>query len=184
MKKYISILFCLLFTYTIGLAENTINLCQIDWSLTREQIIAQEGEPVETDGTVIAYERRFLGKNAYLGYNFQKDRLVQVLCVIMEEHACTIDYIKDYHLAKAYLSKHYGAPTLPYDESWQEESRQTEYADKKGDALALGYLSYMNIFDQNPLTRVALITWKDDTGVNTTMYFQDKSYEGFGRVDE
>lgn len=184
MKKLLSLLLCLLFPYATGLADNYIDLRQIDWSLTREQIIAREGEPMEADGTVMTYERRFLGKKAYIGYDFQEGRLIQVLCVIMEEHAYAIDYINDYHLAKAYLYKHYGAPTLPYDESWREESKRTEFAEKKGDALELGYLSYMNIFDEDPDTRVAIITWKDDTGVNTTMYFQDKSYEGFGMVEE
>lgn len=184
MKKLLSLLLCLLFTYSISYAENHIDLRQLDWSLTREQIIAREGEPMEADGTVMAYEKRFLGKKAYIGYDFQDGRLIQVLCVMMEEYTHAIDYINDYHLAKAYLSKHYGAPTLPYDESWREESKRADFAEKKGDALVLGHLSYMNIFDQDPDTRVAIITWKDDTGVNTTLYFQDKSYEGFGRVEE
>ena len=54
-------------------------------------------------------------------------------------------YIDDYTTFKNALTKKYGKTVLDF-ENWQDDSKKSYYADKKGDALSFGFLTYSTIW--------------------------------------
>ena len=61
--------------------------------------------------------------------------------ILNEEHSNESLYIDDYMDVKKAITKKYGEPLLDR-ESWQDSSKESYYAEKKGDALNYGYLKY------------------------------------------
>lgn len=121
------------------------------WGDAQELIEKEEGEPyLEDDMTAvdahyIAYETTVAGKDAVLAYYFCDEGLFRTRYILTEEHSNEELYIDDYEDVQEALEKKYGEPTLYY-EDWQDDSKKSYYAEKKGDALCYGYLNYYTYF--------------------------------------
>lgn len=75
-------------------------------------------------------------------YLFCDDGLYQVLYLSEETHTNDSLYIDDYEKFKEALTKKYGEPLVDR-EKWESDSKKSYYADRKGDALCYGYLTYL-----------------------------------------
>lgn len=151
MKKLISILFTfILLTNCISAYATTpaaYDFKQFSWGDSMEAVIAIEGAP-EFEGTMngikanyIAYSTTAVGLDVLLAYYFCDDGLYEVRYILDEEHSNESLYIDDYNTFKAALTKKYGKPLWDH-EFWENDSKKEFYADRKGDALCYGYLTY------------------------------------------
>lgn len=100
-----------------------------------------DGEVNGVDANYIAYETSAVGLDMMLAYYFCDDGLYQVLYLLTESHSVDSLYIDDYDTYKSAMIKKYGEPLID-DEDWESDSKKDYYADRKGDALSYGYLSY------------------------------------------
>ena len=155
-KSFVSLILCvfLVILCTASLAENSANeeqttpdFKQFYWGDSKEKVLQLEGEP-DTDGTVngtnatyIAYKTQAVGLDMLLAYYFCDDGLYNIRYILLEEHSNEALYIDDYNTFKKALIKKYGKPLID-SENWENDSKKEYYADKKGDALSYGYLTY------------------------------------------
>lgn len=117
------------------------------WGASKEDIIAVEGEPTTTDlyGEVLVYDVTAVGMEMKLFYSFDDRGLVGVSYLLTGSFEDNDQYIEKYNTFKAALSRKYGEPTLD-EESWESDEGKAAYADKKGDAVFWGQLSYVTFF--------------------------------------
>ncbi len=120
---------------------------KLKWGDSKECVKQIEGEPVlkgKMDGVkadYIAYEVTVAGLDCYLAYYFCDDGLYAARYLLNETHSNENFYIDDYNTFKNTLTKKYGSPLID-TENWQDNSKKSYYADRKGDALSYGYLKY------------------------------------------
>ncbi len=136
-----------------------------------EEVIAVEGTPqaegpVEgSDEYLIAYATTVVGLDAILVYGFCDDGLYQVMYSLTESHTNNSLYIDDYETFKNALKVKYGKPLID-SENWENDSKKSYYADKKGDALCYGYLDYSThwLLDR---TRIGMYMKADNYNIST-----------------
>lgn len=154
MKRYITLVLVLIFSMmTISaVAEESSEPLEYDfkqffWGDSKETVISKEGTPLTEgnmtglDASYIVYQTTAVGMDMLLGYYFCDDGLYGVRYILAEEHSNESLYIDDYETFKNALTKKYGEPLFDY-ENWANDSKKEYYADKKGDALNYGYLTY------------------------------------------
>lgn len=152
---------------------------KVNWGQTREDVIAQEGEPEyenELSGYdnsfYIAYTRTLCNLDALLAYYFCDGVLYQTRYILQEDHSNETLFIEDYEVIKNSLAKKFGEPFLDY-EDWDNDAHEEYYQDSKGDALCYGYLSYVTFFE-NDRTEVVLEMSADNYDVKTMVTFNSK----------
>ena len=160
MKRFVSgfLAMMMLFVPVLAYGENaTIETIEYDfktfcWGDSRDAVIAVEGTPYIADGKVngmdveyIAYKTTAVGLDMLLAYYFCDDGLFRVRYISDETHSNESLYIDDYTSFKKALTKKYGNPLID-TEKWENDSKKSYYADRKGDALNYGYLTYLTIY--------------------------------------
>lgn len=153
MKSVIArVLICMfltVFMVTAAYAQGTTtDIRQFNWGDSQEYVESVEGEPVYEgqmnglNANYIAYETTAVGLDMLIAYYFCDDGLFQARYILTEPHSNETLYIDDYSTFRSALTKKYGDPLWDY-ESWENDSKKEYYANRKGDALCYGYLSYM-----------------------------------------
>jgi hypothetical protein len=158
--------------------ENTYDFKTFHWGDSQEIVEAVEGEPTKkgdmsgVDAYYIAYETTVAGKDAVLAYYFCSDGLFETRYVLTEKHSNEDLYIDDYDDVRTALTKKYGEPDVD-SENWSNDNKKSYYADRKGDALSYGYLSYMTgyLLDK---TTVLMKMSADNYKITTTVDFQSE----------
>lgn len=149
MKKFISMMlvFAMLLSTAVLSASAEYDFRQFNWGDSMDRVMEVEGTPYMdgevngVDANYIAYETSAVGLDMMLAYYFCDDGLYQVLYLLTESHSVDSLYIDDYDTYKSAMIKKYGEPLID-DEDWESDSQKDYYADRKGDALSYGYLSY------------------------------------------
>lgn len=82
------------------------------WGMNKEQVkqTEKEKEIIYEDETMLAYDYRMLELNCKIVYIFVEGKLVRTKYPITEEHTNKNQYILDYNILRAALSKKYGKP--------------------------------------------------------------------------
>ena len=156
------------------------------WGDTREKVISIEGTPdgegnlSGTTSTYIAYETTAVGMDALLGYYFCDEGLYAVRYILLEEHSNEALYIDDYEKFEAALTKKYGKPLLDL-EKWENDSKKEYYADRKGDALCYGYLTYETVYSSGRASIVMSMS-ADNYEITTTIDYMSFDIDG-GEAD-
>lgn len=158
MKKRLCLLLVLIFALSsaaIGEAEDSapeFSFKGLKWGDSTEKVQGVEGTNIVFSGTVkgstatyIVYEATAVGLDMLLAYYFCDKGLYEVRYILTEQHSNDMKYIDDYTTFKNALTKKYGKTVLDF-ENWQDDSKKSYYADKKGDALSFGYLTYSTIW--------------------------------------
>lgn len=161
-------------TTEAAFAETTdYDFKSFQWGDSREKVISVEGTP-EGDGTVsgttstyLAYETTAVGMDVLLGYYFCDEGLYGVRYVLLEEHSNEELYIDDYEKFKNALTKKYGKPLWDL-ENWANDSKKEYYADRKGDALCYGYLTYETVYSSGTASIVMAMS-ADNYEITTTI---------------
>lgn len=119
-----------------------------NWGNTKEKVMNVEGEPQlhermdDGSGEYIAYTTRAVDQNVILVYYFTNDnRLHSVVYLSNEKHADAENFIRDYNAFKSAMTRKYGQPQN-HSEAWQNTVRKNTYENRKGEALARGYLTF------------------------------------------
>ena len=121
------------------------------WGDTQEDVEAVEGEPyleenmTNVDAHYIAYKTTVAGKDTLLAYYFCNEGLYAIRYILTEEHSNENLYIDDYEEIRKAITKKYGEPFID-SERWQDDGKKSYYAQKKGDALCFGYLTYSTYY--------------------------------------
>ncbi len=166
---------------TEGAAGNSSSSEEYDfktfrWGDLQEDVEAVEGTPdsdgemSSVDANYIVYDTTVAGKSALLAYYFCDDGLFQTRYILTEEHSNENLFIDDYEDIRDALTKKYGEPSLDW-ERWQDDSKEDYYANKKGDALCYGYLTYVTYYSLDR-TIVAMEMSADNYDISTTIDFQ------------
>ena len=156
------------------------------WGDSREKVISVEGTPdgegalSGTNSTYIAYETTAVGMDVLLGYYFCDEGLYAVRYILLEEHSNEALYIDDYETFKAALTKKYGKPLLDLD-NWENDSKKEYYADRKGDALCYGYLTYETVYSSGTASIVMSMS-ADNYEITTTVDYMNFDIDG-GEAD-
>lgn len=156
------------------------------WGDSREKVISVEGTPdgegklTGTDSTYIAYETTAVGMDVLLGYYFCDEGLYAVRYILLEEHSNEALYIDDYEKFEAALTKKYGKPLLDL-EKWENDSKKEYYADRKGDALCYGYLTYETVYSSGRASIVMSMS-ADNYEITTTIDYMSFDIDG-GEAD-
>lgn len=143
------------------------------WGDSREKVITVEGVPDGTgtlSGTTseyIAYETTAVGMDVLLAYYFCDEGLYAVRYVLLETHSNDSLYIDDYNEFKSALTKKYGDPIFDL-ENWENNSKKEYYANKKGDALCYGYLTYKTLYSSGSASIVMSMS-ADNYEISTTI---------------
>ena len=143
------------------------------WGDSREKVISVEGTPdgegklTGNDSTYIAYETTAVGMDVLLGYYFCDEGLYAVRYILLEEHSNEALYIDDYERFENALTKKYGKPLLDL-EKWANDSKKEYYADRKGDALCYGYLTYKTLYASDTASIVMSMS-ADNYEITTTV---------------
>lgn len=158
MKKWLCLLLVLIFVLSsaaIGEAEDStpeFSFKGLKWGDSMEKVQGVEGTDTVFSGTVkgstatyIVYEATAVGLDMLLAYYFCDKGLYEVRYILAEQHSNDMKYIDDYTTFKNALTKKYGKTVLDF-ENWQDDSKKSYYADKKGDALSFGFLTYSTIW--------------------------------------
>lgn len=157
-------------------AETTPDFKQFYWGDSKETIIAVEGDPAlegqmtAVNAEYIAYETTAVGLDVLLAYYFCDEGLYEVRYILTEKHSNNSLYIDDYNTFKAALTKKYGTPILD-KENWENDSKKSYYADRKGTALCYGYLTYSTFY----WTDRSLITMNmsaDNYDISMIVYYE------------
>ena len=81
------------------------------------------------------------GHKMHLKYSFNNEGLCEVQYISAERHSDNSLYLDDYAAFKDILKKQYGYTIFQF-ENWKDESKKSSYANRKGDAVSRGYLTY------------------------------------------
>lgn len=187
MKRLISILCIMVIVLcaTVSLAETSekkeYDFRTFYWGDTREKVIATEGTPI-TEGKVsgldaeyIVYEATAVGLDMFLGYYFCDDGLFEVRYLLAETHSNDSLYIDDYKTFKNALTQKYGDPLLDL-ENWENDSKKEYYADKKGDALSYGYLTYTTWYSVDN-SYISMSMSADNYNISMTVDYESKEID-------
>lgn len=158
MKRFMSILLVAIMVFVsipaIAEEETSSDALEYDfktfrWGDTKETVIAAEGKPAETgtgnDPTIIAYYVNAVGLGMKLLYFFDDNGLFSVMYSLQDTHTNYDLYVRDFEAFKEALVEKYGEPTLDF-ELWKSNDYKERYANRKGDALFMGYVSYSTAF--------------------------------------
>lgn len=143
------------------------------WGDPREKVIGVEGIPdgtgtlSGTNSEYIAYETTAVGMDVLLAYYFCDEGLYAVRYVLLETHSNDSLYIDDYNEFKSALTKKYGDPIFDL-ENWEDNSKKEYYANKKGDALCYGYLTYETLYSSGRASIVISMS-ADNYEISTTV---------------
>ena len=149
------------------------------WGDTQETVIAKEGNPLlssemtNRDVTYIAYNTTVAGKKAILAYYFSDQGLFTVRYILQESHSNENMYITDYEAIRSAITKKYGDPLFDF-ESWQDDSKKSYYANRKGDALSYGYLTYFTMYSLER-TSISMQMSADNYEISTNIQFESKN---------
>lgn len=184
MRRTIALLFCFVFAFSLSVAYAELpatadtapvyDFKEFMWGDSKAKVMAVEGDPIlegkmdGMDATYIAYETRTVGLDMFLAYYFCDEGLYAVRYILNESHSNEELYIDDYESFKTALTKKYGEPIWD-TEIWSNDSKKEYYADKKGDALCYGYLTY--------------VTWYITDTTYISMSMDADNYEISMRVD-
>jgi hypothetical protein len=155
--------------------EEAYDFKKFHWGDSQETIEAVEGEPKTeddmsaVDAHYVAYETTVAGKDALLAYYFCSDGLFQTRYILTESHSNEDLYIDDYEDVRTALTKKYGEPDFDF-ENWSNDSKKSYYADKKGDALSYGYLTYLTAYMLDRTT-IYMDMSADNYKISTTIDF-------------
>lgn len=157
MKKIISLLLTMVLLVasttvlaTAEVADTEYDLTIFHWGDSMETVKAVEGEPVAQLDDSMKYEKSVFGMNMEVWYLFEDNGsemgLWMVLCGSNETHNDHSLYIADYEKLKEAMTREYGEPFMD-KEAWEDDSKKASYADKKGDALYYGYVTYGTMWE-------------------------------------
>lgn len=151
MKKAICLaLCCLLMIVCVGCGgPKKVSLDGVrgqKWGTSKDQVLVSEGMPSDEGATssgieYIVYKnvKGFdLDYDFRLMYMFEEDELYIVTYTLSGLNP--LSYIDAYNAVVDAITKEYGVPKSN-EERW-DASQKDDYADNKGEALKLGYLSY------------------------------------------
>lgn len=176
MMVFIILCFTIPFTGA-GLAESKdYDFKSFYWGDSSDKVISVEGTPdgegklTGTNSTYIAYETTAVGMDALLGYYFCDEGLYAVRYILLEEHSNESLYIDDYVKFETALTKKYGKPLLDL-ENWENDSKKEFYADRKGDALCYGYLTYETVYTSDTASIVMMMS-ADNYEITTTIDYK------------
>ena len=156
--------------------ETNYDFKTFKWGDTREHVIEIEGEPLMDgdmdglDASYIVYSTTVVGVDVLLAYYFCSDGLFQIRYISTEEHSKESLYIDDYNQIKKALIRKYGESSLDF-ENWDSDSHKSYYANKKGDALCYGFLTYSTWWK----TDTSLIVMKmdaDNYDISTSITYE------------
>ena len=184
LKRIVAVIITMSFLlFSSSIAEEAYDFRHSKWGDSRASVEAQEGEPIysnNVEGTkniAIVYEKSVTGLDAYLLFFFNdQDQLYRTKYVLLEDHSNGSGYIKDYEKVKDALIKKYGDPGFD-EEIWSDDGKKSYYADRKGDALEYGYLSYMTIWSASS-SWFGMEMSADNYEVTTNIEFYSHQYSG------
>ena len=193
MKRFDLLIAIITILFVSTLFPNIVSAETVDydfksfyWGDSREKVISVEGTPdgegklTGTDSTYIAYETTAVGMDVLLGYYFCDEGLYAVRYILLEEHSNESLYIDDYEKFEAALTKKYGKPLLDL-ENWENDSKKEYYADRKGDALCYGYLTYETVYSSGTASIVMSMS-ADNYEITTTVDYMSFDING-GEAD-
>ena len=154
MKQRICLLLVLIFALsTASIAETNgttseFGLKGFAWGDSMEKVkevegtnIASSGKKDDSDVSYIVYETMVAGHKMHLKYSFNNEGMCEVRYISAEQHSDNSLYLDDYAAFKDILKKQYGYTIFQF-ENWKDESKKSSYANRKGDAVSRGYLTY------------------------------------------
>ena len=155
--------------------QETYDFKKFHWGDSQDYVVSIEGEPddeddvLDLDAHYIVYITTLAGKDALLAYYFCDEGLWQARYILTESYSDYDRYIDDYETVKAQLTKKFGDPLIDF-ESWEDDDKEDEYKDKKGEALYNGYLMYWTWY-QTDTTDIDLDMSESDHYISTNLNF-------------
>ena len=149
------------------------------WGMTEDEVKAVEGNNPDYSGRLdgrnawyIAYERKLMGNGVLVAYYFSTNGLYEARYIWTEKHSNENLFISDYDSVRTQLTNKYGNPWWDH-ENWDTTSHKNYYADKKGDALSYGYLSYETCYS-TARTDITMQMSADNYTVSFIIYYESK----------
>ena len=183
MKKLVCVTLLIFLTFLSSVAfaqEDAYDFKQATWGMSRDEIVAFEGEPdsesvLSSDGSEITliYNRTLCNHEATLIYYFCKNGLSMAVYVLDNNHSNGSLYIDDYHDVCDALEEKYGRPYYD-DVGWYNSTKKRLYSDDMGSALLFGYLSYLTKYSTDRSDIVASMS-ADNYEVATMVAFISKT---------
>ncbi|NLY55716.1 MAG: hypothetical protein GX058_04300 [Firmicutes bacterium] len=144
----------------------------VNWGMSREEVIKLEGQPILSDFDALYYETSINSLDTVLIYFFTDDKLTQAVYYITETHTNPDFYLDDYYELKQLLQKEYGRGTETI--TWSNDL----FRNDPGTALLYGYVEYSAVWETNR-TRIVQGLYRDNFEVThilayVSLEFQDK----------
>lgn len=135
MKKLIILLVLMvMLTGVVGAAD----FRNVDWGMTREAVIAEEGTPEYEDGAMLAYEVELYDKKFALGYMFYNNVLTNARYMLFEDPSGT-EYKSLVEDLNEGLTKKYGEPEgrgiVWIDDTYKHNPTKFDLAVSVGDVI-------------------------------------------------
>lgn len=152
----------------------------VRWGMTEAEVKALEGSSPKYSGKLdgrngwyIGYDTTLMGNDVILAFYFGSNGLYEARYIWTESHSNDNLYISDYSSVRTELTKKYGSPWWDY-EDWDTTSHKSYYADRKGEALSFGYLSYETCY-RTPRTDITMQMSADNYDVSFIIYYESKT---------
>lgn len=142
MRKKLVIVIIMLVLITGGV--QAADFREVNWGMSKEEVIQKEGKPIVTDGSVIVYKVSLFGSDFELVYQFHKNKLTTAIYSSIENYLSNYgQYISDYNSINNKLKQKYGVPEA------EEKLYQNKAYKNTGDALnlQLGYLRMISTWE-------------------------------------
>lgn len=141
-------------------AKSKTSFRKTRWGMSRDQVKhAETAKLLKESGDRFFYDVRVGGLEAFLIYEFIKDKLVAAKYTFYEKHSNRNNYLTDYSSIKKILKNKYGEP-IKENTYWDNDLYKDDYQ-SFGTAVAVGHLSKFSEW-KAPDTQIMLSIYGDN----------------------
>ena len=172
-KTIIFILVLIVVCSGVVLAEEEYDFREINWGMSIDEVIENEGEPADKGNSNLLYETQVAGRDAYLLYEFQNDKLYEGTYFITRNYPNTILKFGDYLVLQKEIEKLYGEYE---DETVWYNDRHRANLDNYGRALRLSHVHFRSTWE-NQNTNIDLFLGRLSDRIHFILKYYDNNFE-------
>jgi len=174
MKKLILFMLVLVVICSgVVLAEEEYDFREVNWGMSIDEVIENEGEPADKGDSNLLYETQVAGRDAYLLYEFQNDKLYEGTYFITRKYPNTILKFGDYLVLQKEIEKLYGEHK---DETVWYNNRHRTNIDNYGRALRLSHVHFRSTWG-NENTNIDLFLGRLSDKIHFILKYYDSNFE-------